>query len=288
MKYWLLIPMAVLFWANTALGAGLAVEPKVIPQGQPALVRIGPLQGVKDLRLRFMGRVLGLWPGPKNVWHGAIAPDLAADLGGDEVQVLSGDKKLATARVRVTAKDYGVRRITVDPKFMRLTPEQLARHQEEMARQRRVYKSTTPQRFWRGGFVRPVPGKVVGPFGRRSVINGQPRRHHGGVDLRAATGQAIHAAARGRVALVDDTFFGGIVVLLDHGWGLISGYRHLSQVLVRPGQEVARGDIIAKAGSSGRVTGPHLHFDVALGGSRVDPLAWIKASRKLARSSGED
>jgi murein DD-endopeptidase MepM/ murein hydrolase activator NlpD len=136
--------------------------------------------------------------------------------------------------------------------------------------------------------VRPVPGKVVGPFGRRSVINGQPRRHHGGVDFRAATGQPIHAAARGRVALVDDTFFGGIVVLLDHGWGLISGYRHLCQALVRPGQKVARGDVIAKAGASGRVTGPHLHFDVTLGGSRVDPLAWIEASRKLARSSGED
>jgi len=134
-----------------------------------------------------------------------------------------------------------------------------------------------------------VPGVVTGPFGRRTLVNGQPRQPHGGVDLRGAQGSPVRAPAAGVVALVQDSYFGGLTLLIDHGLGVISGYRHLSACLVRPGQKVSRGQVIARVGRSGRVTGPHLHFDVHVSGARVDPLAWLQTTRTLAalRAGGE-
>ena len=255
-----------------------------VAQGQPLLVKA--CLGGKAAR-RVLAKLGGcetvLVPGTGGCYFGAVAADLRLKPGRRKLLVLADDRPVAGAVVRVLPKDYGVRRITVDPKFLRLRPQDLARHKREMARQHRVYGSLTPRRLWQGPFVRPVPGKVVGPFGRRSLINGQPRSPHGGVDLRAGRGEPIRATASGRVALVDDTYFGGLVVLIDHGQGLVSAYRHLSKALVKPGQMVAKGQVIGLVGSSGRVTGPHLHFDIHLGGARVDPLAWIKASRRLYR-----
>ena len=193
--------------------------------------------------------------------------------------------KEISRKVTVKDMDYGVRRITVKSKFMKLSQEQLKRHWQEMARQKAVYASIYPHPYWSGAFARPE-GKVVGNFGRKSVINGEPRSPHGGTDFRAAMGAPIRACASGKVALVDDTYFGGLVVMIDHGLGVVSAYRHLSKSLVKKGEMVKKGQLIGKAGKSGRVTGPHLHFDIHLAGSRVDPLAFIRATGKLAALTG--
>jgi murein DD-endopeptidase MepM/ murein hydrolase activator NlpD len=166
---------------------------------------------------------------------------------------------------------------------MRLTPQQLSRHKREIKAQRRVYDTVTPRRYWRSGFIKPVSGSISGPFGRRSVINGEPRSPHGGVDLRARKGESIKASGAGKVALIQNSFFGGRVILIDHGLGLVSAYRHLNKLKVKKGQMVAKGQVIGEVGMTGRVTGPHLHFDIHLGGARVDPMAWIRLSHVLAQ-----
>lgn len=272
-----------------ALAARLLVQPKPLAPGQPAVVRVelGKTASA-GVRAEFMGKRLPLWRGPDGAFLGLVAPDLGTKPGKRPLRVLVRGRQVVAARVMVGPRDYGERRITVKKKFMVLSKEQLKRHWAEMARQKAVYNSYSPQRLWRGAWQRPVPGKMVGPFGRRSVINGEPRSPHGGVDLRAGLGEPVRAANAGRVALVDPTYFGGLTMLIDHGQGVISGYRHLSKSLVTKGQTVAKGQVIALAGKSGRVTGPHLHFDLHLAGSRVDPLAFIAATNALAaRSKGD-
>jgi murein DD-endopeptidase MepM/ murein hydrolase activator NlpD len=110
-----------------------------------------------------------------------------------------------------------------------------------------------------------------GRFGHRRIINGLTRSPHGGMDYSAAAGAAVLAAADGTVALVADQFFGGNAVFVDHGDGLVTMYMHMSRVDVTEGQAVRRGDTVGAVGSTGRATGPHLHFAVRWRGARVDP-----------------
>ncbi len=118
----------------------------------------------------------------------------------------------------------------------------------------------------------PVPGAITSPFGRRRVINGSPRSPHTGVDLRAAAGAEIIATNHARVVLVDDFYFGGKSVVLDHGGGLYTMYFHLSDFRVKEGSRVRKGGVVGLAGMTGRVTGPHLHWGARLNGARVDPF----------------
>ena len=271
--------LLLLLLAAPAPAAQLTVEPQPLGQGQAALVRLCGAPGPEG-RVIFLGRETGLIRAGDGCLKGILAADLDDRPGRHTVRVLVAGQPPVEGVVEVKARDYGERRITVDPKFMRLSKKQLARHQKEIAAQRRVYGRLTAQCLWQGGFAPPVPGKLVGPFGRRSVINGQPRNRHGGVDLRGAQGEPIKAPAEGRVALVQDSFFGGLIVLIDHGLGLVSAYRHLSQARVATGDLVKQGQIIGLVGKSGRVTGPHLHYDLHLAGARVDPLDWAQTSRK--------
>ena len=92
------------------------------------------------------------------------------------------------------------------------------------------------------------------------------------MDFRGAVGTPIDAPAGGRVVLAEDLFFTGQTVVIDHGLGLYSLLAHLSRIDVTPGTRVVRGQSVGLLGATGRVTGPHLHWTVRLGESRVDPL----------------
>jgi len=273
-----------LLWATPvwAGAATVSLEPLKPAQGQPALVRACMDAKVKKARVRFLGAEIPLLRAGDGCFVGAVAVDLQTKPGKHKLLAFANGKPAASARITVRPKNYGERRITVAKKYMRLSPQQLSRHKREIKAQRRVYGTVTPQRYWRAAFEKPVPGDITGPFGRRSVINGEPRSPHGGVDFRGAKGTPIKASGAGKVALIQDSFFGGRIILIDHGLGLISAYRHLEKVRVKTGQMVAKGQVIGEVGMTGRVTGPHLHFDMHLGGARVDPMAWISLSGVLA------
>lgn len=290
-----LVMLFLLLAASAALAGPAGVielEPGLAAQGQPVLVRVCLPGGADGPRARLLGnefilqRGQGQGQGRDGCWAGAIAADLNAGPGLHELEVVAGGKVLAKRQVKVEAKDYGTRQITVAQKYVAPDPQALARHQGEMERQGAVYASLTPAPLWSGPWRAPLDSEVVGVFGRRSLVNGEARSPHGGVDLRGGVGAPIQSPAGGRVAYVEDTYFGGLVVLIDHGLGVITGYRHLSEAKVAVGQTVRQGQVIGLVGMSGRVTGPHLHFDLHLSGTRVEPLAWIEASRKLARMLG--
>jgi murein DD-endopeptidase MepM/ murein hydrolase activator NlpD len=273
----------VLGVSGEALAAMVSLEPASPGQGQPALIKACLGKMVRAARVRFLKRETPLNRGKDGCFYGVTAPDIQTNPGSYKLVVFADNKPTASAKVRVRAKNYGERRITVAKKFMRLTPQQLSRHKREIKAQKKVYQLTMPTRYWRGAFIKPVPGSISGTFGRRSVINGQPRSPHGGVDLRGAKGTPVKASGAGRVALVQDSFFGGQVVLINHGQGLVTAYRHLDSIKVKNGQMVAKGQVIGLVGMTGRVTGPHLHFDIHLGGARVDPMAWLRISRVFSK-----
>ena len=282
LRTWGLILALVLIAAPACAAPSVLIDPPVLGQGQPVQVRACLDKSVRQASVRLLGREAPLTRGAHGCWQGLAAADLDAAPGTASLEIVSQGLVLAASQVSVTPRDYGVRRITVDGKYLEPGPEQLARHQAEAARMRETYALATPRKLWAGPWRLPLDSVVVGAFGRRSFVNDQPRSPHGGVDLRAGVGTPILAPAAGRVALVLDTFFGGLTLMIDHGLGLISAYRHLSQARVSQGQTVEAGQVIAISGVSGRITGPHLHFDLHWAGARVDPLAWIALSRKPA------
>jgi murein DD-endopeptidase MepM/ murein hydrolase activator NlpD len=105
---------------------------------------------------------------------------------------------------------------------------------------------------------------------------------HQGLDLAAPVGTPIYAPASGTVLTADWSGNGyGLMVTIDHGFGLTTRYAHLSETLIEAGAKVERGQLIAKIGNTGRSTGPHLHFETSLGGVPVDPMTFIRTNQGL-------
>ena len=190
----------------------------------------------------------------------------------------------ASLQVIVRAKDYGTRRITVNPALFTLTPAQQKIAEEQRRRVDAVLGTSTPERLWEAPLLRPVAGKVLSIFGRKSIINRLPTPWiHTGVDLQSWLGDPVRAAASGRVALgADNFFFSGNAVYIDHGQGLITMYFHLSAIQVAEGEMVERGQIIGLTGSTGLSEGAHLHYGLYLNRARIDPLSFQAATELIA------
>jgi murein DD-endopeptidase MepM/ murein hydrolase activator NlpD len=129
--------------------------------------------------------------------------------------------------------------------------------------------------------VRPVPGEVTSEFGMRQDPMRQRRRHerHPGIDLEAHSGTPVVASGAGIVVRAGHEGGYGRMVVIDHGGGVETRYAHLSRIVVRRGQAVHAGDLVGKSGATGRVTGPHLHYEVRVDGAPIDPREIVAAQR---------
>lgn len=209
-------------------------------------------------------------------WIAVVGIDLKAATGRHELRVggPGGERRLA---FEVGHKEYASQHITLKNRaHVTPDPEQLKRYQREYAEQMEAYarfRSTGPSNVLLDA---PVQGRTSSPFGLRRFFNGEERNAHSGLDFAVARGTPIKVPANGIVTIVGDYFFNGRTVFVDHGQGFITMYCHLDEILVTPGQELARGEILGKVGATGRATGPHLHWNVSLNGNRVDPAIFLK------------
>ena len=127
-------------------------------------------------------------------------------------------------------------------------------------------------------FQWPLTGRISGVYGSQRIYNGKPGNPHLGVDIAAPTGSPVIAPASGVVTLVhEDMFYSGGTLVIDHGLGLSSTFIHLHKVLVKEGQEIRQGDLIAEIGASGRATGPHLDWRMNWYQERLDPQWFMGA-----------
>ena len=136
-------------------------------------------------------------------------------------------------------------------------------------------------------FLRPATKQVTSRFGSGRVFNGRVSSSHLGVDYRGALGEPIFAANRGVVALVAEFFLAGNVVYVNHGDGLVTGYFHMSQPEVAIGDTVERGQEIGLVGSTGRVTGPHLHWSARFGALTIDPADLLSLGPPFVERPGD-
>ncbi len=176
-----------------------------------------------------------------------------------------------TIDVSVKAHFYPSSTIKVPPKFVQPPKEVQARIDEEIAIKHAVFKSSPPARLWQGPFTAPANTGYTSSFGVRRIYNGKTQSTHQGLDYSAAMGTEIKAANSGRAAIVRDMYFEGGLIVIDHGESIFTLYMHLSEFLIKEGAAIEKGQRIAKSGSSGRATGPHLHFAFQWQGSYLEP-----------------
>lgn len=155
-------------------------------------------------------------------------------------------------------------------------PKTLERIKAELSEQLAAYGTFSPARPSNLIFEPPVAGRLSSPFGLQRFLNGEPRNPHSGLDFAAPKGTPVKSPADGRVLLIGDYYFNGLTIFIDHGQGVISMFCHLSQINLLPGDIVKRGDVVGAVGSTGRSTGPHLHWNVSLNNARVDPALFLK------------
>lgn len=266
-----------------ATQAGLEIDvPSSVPGGQPFLLEVSA-PGLQEVSVTFNEKTLLV---PATRASEASNPSALAMLGTSfdtksatlplRLEAKINDQKiLVPLQIQVNKKKYPTQELTVNPKFVDLSKADLERHNAERAKVNAILDQVTPARYWQTPFVRPVPGGISSAFGLTRMFNGQPRSSHKGLDLRAAEGDPVKACADGVVALSDNHFFSGNVIYIDHGLGLVTAYAHLSKRLVKQGDHVKAGEVIGNIGSTGRVTGPHLHLSALVLGTSIDPEALL-------------
>ena len=178
--------------------------------------------------------------------------------------------------IDVAEHAYREQRLTVENKsFVNQNQEQLDRIWSERKIIDAVLTSFTDSPVGGLSLAAPVPGTQSSSFGYRRFFNDEPRSPHKGMDISGPDGQAISASRAGIIAATGNYFFNGNTVLIDHGQGFVTMYCHMSEIAVEDGQQVKTGDTIGAVGSTGRVTGPHLHFGTYLNGTAVDPAIFL-------------
>ena len=189
------------------------------------------------------------------------------------LQVRFSDSSKIIKTLKIKMRTYEVQRIDGLPS-QQVTPgpKELFRIKSDNAKIAKIRRLDSPNTNFNSGFQWPSIGPITGVFGSQRILNGKKRSPHNGIDIAAPRGSPISAAADGNVALVQkNMFFTGKTVMIDHGHGLSTVYVHLDKIFVTKGKQVRKGEKIGEVGSTGRATGPHLHWGASLFDVHLDP-----------------
>lgn len=246
--------------AELALKGALVQGGLVFGQAEPGST--ATLDG-RPLRLTEDGRfVFGF---------GRDAPETAT------LAVTAPDGSMETRSLTIDRRDYEIQRIDgIAQSYVTPPDEVLARIRADAEAAAAARAADRPETDFDSGFIWPAEGRISGVYGSQRILNGEPRQPHYGVDIAALVGTPVKAPADGVVTLAHpDMYFSGATLIIDHGHGLSSTFLHLDSIEVEVGQRVRQGEVVARLGASGRVTGPHLDWRMNWREERIDPALLV-------------
>jgi murein DD-endopeptidase MepM/ murein hydrolase activator NlpD len=195
-----------------------------------------------------------------------------------ELRTVAADGTASIRPLSVRQREYPTQRIDGLPQEQVTPPPEVLERIRDDGRRVTAARSRRDQRLdFLATFQWPAAGPISGVYGSQRILNGEPRRPHFGVDVAADVGAQVVAPAAGLVTLADpDLYYSGGTLIIDHGHGLTSTFLHLSKLEVEAGQRVEQGQLVARVGATGRVTGPHLDWRMNLRGARLDPQLLVE------------
>lgn len=192
-------------------------------------------------------------------------------------------KKSRLLPFQVVAGKYKTDILKVDGRRVNPNREDIQRASRENQEVKHVYASGIKERLWEGKFQLPVGNEISSRFGNRRVFNGQLKSYHNGLDFRAPKGTPVYASNSGVVRLAKNLFYSGNAVIIDHGTQFFTIYAHLSKIETAAGLRIEKGQLLGLSGATGRVSGPHLHWGVKLGGIAVNPIRFVEIMDELVQ-----
>jgi len=280
------IVAAVLLLAATSLAEAparwtLRHQPTRIVNGAPVLFRVTTPQSIRTLSGKWLEHEIpftfdatqkkwfGLAGSSQETKPGTYPIELHAETkSGQAITYKQGIRVLRQRYPKVTVLNVPGRYTAPDPEQMRV----IARDKDIKAE---AFKTLTAEREWKGSFQRPVTAEISDVFGVQRVFNGAVQSTHQGLDFRVPTGTPVAAVNSGTVILAQSLYFEGNCIVIDHGQGLLTLYLHLSEIRVKEGERVAKGQQIGLSGGTGRATGPHLHLAVRWQGIYLNPAGLL-------------
>jgi len=190
--------------------------------------------------------------------------------------IVEMDEKTVLKKLVLPRRKYKIQKINKMKQKYVSPPKEV---EERIIKEREISRAAKKQigevdvALFKNGFKKPIQGgRISSVFGSQRILNGVPKSPHNGIDIAAPRGTPVSSMASGKVLLSADNFYyAGNYILIDHGFGINSMYLHLSESLIKEGQLVKKGEVIGKVGTTGRSTGPHLHWGVQWFDKRVDP-----------------
>lgn len=283
---WLGLTLFVLSVRGHALSWAVHSQPTRPLNGAPILFQVKPPAKLDSLTGTWFGHELTFsYSQSTKVWF-ALAGVSFDTRPGVYTLELAGEIATTKAPLKFT-RTFTVARahypeikveLSVEKKFTEPNPEQQAQIADSVKIKQEYLGRVTPDREWHGDFAAPVNAPTSDVFGSRRIFNGVAQREHQGLDYRVHTGTPVAAMNDGTILLARFLYFEGNCVVIDHGQGLLTLYFHLSEIRVKEGDPVKRGDEIGLSGGTGRATGPHLHVAVRWQATYLDPARLMQLS----------
>jgi murein DD-endopeptidase MepM/ murein hydrolase activator NlpD len=268
---------------RSSLGPEIEFSSDSFAPGGIVLAELRGAEAVKKVAVRFGGETYELGPEEEGLEPFVlIGLDLGLNPGTCVFEVIIQAKDRQTEVLKqefpLQAREFPVKKLWVKEEYVTPPAAVQDRIKWEAELLQTIWSIVTPQWLAEGRFILPHPGEMAPNFGERRIYNNVPRSRHSGVDISAPAGDPVRASNTGRVVLARDLYFSGKTVILDHGLGLFTYYCHFSRIKVKRGEVVKKGGVIGLVGSTGRSTGPHLHWSARIRESRVDPMALLNLS----------
>lgn len=274
LSFFIALVFLVFFLCDISFALEVMVSPNEVFPGDAFVIKLTNTRVSKMSPASFMGKKFYFSRSEEPCFIAIGAVEMKTQPGVYPVNLKIGKRR---KRMDIVVKhiSFPTREITLPEDEVFLSTENLKRVKKEERRLKSIFQKV-PDRLWDGCFTLPLEHEILAPYGTKRILNMKRMSLHRGVDIRGKEGEEVKASNSGRVVLAEELFFGGNTVVLDHGQGIFTLYMHLSEFMVKTGDIASKGNVVGFVGSTGRSSGPHLHFGAKVMGTNTNPISVVE------------